>query len=186
MKHDLEGCRELILVINSILKWEKKFFPGLIFGFSTILFLVLWYLDLSTMTMVSLILLIASVVDIGFPVVSKFVFKPENWTGENEKQFEHVCGEICVAKLAISNGLSCVFASKEEKSPVCVIITIAVLILLAYIGAVIDNLLLSYLGFLFIMFYPGLLHHGIVNMVKEKVFSCVSSKIQSIKQKKCE
>lgn len=118
MKHDLEGCRELILHLNSVLKWEKKFFPGLIFGFSTILFLVLWYLDLSTMTMAALILLFASVVDIGFPVLSKFVFKPENWTGEHEKQFESVCGEVCVAKLAICNGLSYLFASKETKSPV--------------------------------------------------------------------
>lgn len=118
MKHDLEGCRELILHLNSVLKWEKKFYPGLIFGFSTILFLVLWYLDLSTMTMAALVLLIASVLDIGFPVLSKFIFKPENWTGEHEKQFEGVCGEVCVAKLAICNGLSFVFASKEAKSPV--------------------------------------------------------------------
>ncbi|KAG4075668.1 hypothetical protein HA402_003493 [Bradysia odoriphaga] len=185
MKHDLEGNREIVLHLNSILKWEKKFFPGLIFGFSTILFLVLWYLDLSTMTMATLMLLIMSVVDVGFPVVSKFIFKPENWTGEHEKQFENVCGEICVAQLAICNALSYVFA-KEAKSPVSSIITIVVLIALAYIGAVVDNLLLSYLGFLAIMFYPGLLHHGIVNMVKEKVFACVSSKIQSIKQKKGE
>lgn len=118
MKHDLEGCRELILHLNSVLKWEKKFYPGLIFGFSTILFLVLWYLDLSTMTMAALMLLIASVVDIGFPVLSKFIFKPENWTGEHEKQFEAVCGEVCVAKLAICNGIGFAFASKEAKSPV--------------------------------------------------------------------
>ncbi|KAJ6640154.1 ADP-ribosylation factor-like protein 6-interacting protein 1, partial [Pseudolycoriella hygida] len=168
MKHDLEGCRELILHLNSVLKWEKKFYPGLIFGFSTILFLVLWYLDLSTMTMGALILLCASVLDIALPVVSKFIFKPENWTGDNENQFESVCEEVCVAKLAICNGLSHVFASKETKSSVSSIVTVCVLIVLAYIGAVIDNLLLSYLGFLILMLYPGLLHHGIVNMVKEK------------------
>lgn len=70
------------------------------------------------MTMAALLLLLASVADIGFPVLSKFVFKPENWTGEQEKQFESVCGEVCVAKLAICNGLTYVFASKEAKSPV--------------------------------------------------------------------
>lgn len=119
MKHDLEGCRELILHLNSILKWEKKYFPGLIFGFTTVLFLVLWYLDLSTMTMAALMLLLfASVGDIGFPVLSKFIFKPENWTGDNEKQFESVCGEICIAKVAICNVWNYVFASKEAKSPV--------------------------------------------------------------------
>lgn len=186
MKHDLEGNREIVLHLNSILKWEKKFFPGLIFGFSTILFLVLWYLDLSTMTMAALIALIASVVDVGLPVLSGFVFKPENWTGEHEKQFESICGEICVAKLAICNALSYLFASKEVKSPISSIVTIVVLVALAYIGAVVDNLLLSYLGFLVIMFYPGLLHHGIVHTVKDKIFACVSSKIQSIKQKKGE
>lgn len=186
MKHDLEGNREIVLHLNSILKWEKKFFPGLIFAFSTILFMVLWYLDLSTMTMAALIALIASVVDVSLPVLSKFIFKSENWTGEHEKQFENICGEICVAKLAICNALSYVFASKETKSPISSIITIVLMIALAYIGAVIDNLLLSYLGFLVIMFYPGLLHHGIVNMVKEKIYTCVSSKIQSIKQKKNE
>lgn len=118
MKHDLEGNRELILHLNSILKWEKKFFPGLIFGFSTILFLVLWYLDLSLLTLVALIFLIASIGDVGFPVLSKFIFKPENWSGELEKQFEGVCGEICIAKIAICDAWSYVFASKEVKSPV--------------------------------------------------------------------
>lgn len=70
------------------------------------------------MTMAALMLLLASVADIGFPVLSKFVFKPDNWTGEQEKQFESVCGEVCVAKLAICNGFTYVFASKEAKSPV--------------------------------------------------------------------
>lgn len=116
LKHDLEGFREIILVLSSVLKWEKKFYPGVIFGAITFLFLVLWYLSLSILTLVSLIGLIAIIIDYGFPIVSKVVFKPENWTGAQEKQYEEVCTELSTIKVKLCSFTKYLCVPKEEKT----------------------------------------------------------------------
>lgn len=116
MKHDLEGFREIILVLSSVLKWEKKFYPGVIFGAISFLFLILWYLNLSLLTLVSIIGLIAIIIDYGFPIVSKVVFKPENWTLVQEKTYEDVCTELSTIKIKVCSLTKYLCVPKEEKT----------------------------------------------------------------------
>lgn len=117
IKYDLEGWREIILLINSVLKWERQYYPGVIFGITTFLFLLIWYLDFSILTLLSIIALIYTLTDYMMPMLAKIVFKPNAWTGVQEKQYEEICTEICVAKTKISNLYSNVFGSNEDKSP---------------------------------------------------------------------
>lgn len=116
MKHDLEGFREFILLINSILKWDKKYYPGIIFGLNSALFALLWYLDLSVLSLIAIILLALTVVDYVFPIISKIIFKAENWNGAQEKKFEEVCQEIVGIRSKAVAGYNSVFATKDEKS----------------------------------------------------------------------
>lgn len=116
MKHDLEDWREAILLLNCILKWEKKFYAGIIFGATSFLFLMIWYMDMSILTQLSLFALIGVVLDYAYPIASKFIFKPENWTGAKEKLFEEVCHEICSIWLCICSIYQFSFVAKEEKS----------------------------------------------------------------------
>jgi hypothetical protein len=104
------------LLLNSLLKWDVKFFPAVIFGLVTVGFLLLCYLQLSMLTLVSLFFLGCSLFDYGYPIVAKFVFKPENWNAEQEKAFEGVVYEIFSIKHSLLKCLNCLFASKSEKS----------------------------------------------------------------------
>lgn len=52
-------------------------------------------------------------------------------------------------------------------------------IILAYIGSVIDNLLLSYLAILSIALFPGLNRHGVVKLAVEKALD----QVKHIKEK---
>lgn len=47
--------------------------------------------------------------------------------------------------------------------------TCVTLLILAYIGAVVDNLFLTYVAVLAAGLYPGLLKHGIIKTIKDKV-----------------
>lgn len=114
MKHGLEESREIILLLNSVLKWEKSFYPGITFGVISLAFLILWSLDLSLLTLVSLIALIGSVLDYVFPIISKAVFKPENWTGVKEKSFEDACNEILNIKSKACGLLKYLFTNEEK------------------------------------------------------------------------
>lgn len=116
LKHDLESWREVILHTNSLLKWDKKFYPGIIFAVISIFYLLLWYLDLSTLTLISLSLLVVTIIDYVFPLVSRIVFKTENWTGTQENKFEEICQELCATKIKLCSFYNYIFTAKEEKS----------------------------------------------------------------------
>jgi hypothetical protein len=39
LKRELEGWREVILPLNSVLLWEKNWYPGMLVGITTVFFL---------------------------------------------------------------------------------------------------------------------------------------------------
>lgn len=112
----MEVYRELLLILNSVLKWEQSFFPGIIGGVITLLFIVLWYLDFSTLTLIALITIFVTVLDYGYPLVSKFIFKAENWSGSQEKLYEQVIQDIVDVKLSVCGAVSSFFSSRSERS----------------------------------------------------------------------
>jgi len=173
LKHDLEEYRELILLLSSVLKWEKKFYPGIIFGAITFLFIVLWYLNLSLLTLVSVIGLATILIDYGYPIVSKVVFKPENWTGAQEKEFEEVVNGLLSVKLKVCSFTKYASVPKEEKTIVYYLGAAGGFIVAAYIGSVIDNLLLTYLAILSVALFPGLSRHGVGKIVIAKILEQV-------------
>lgn len=116
VKHDLEVYRELLLILNSVLKWEQSFFPGIIGGVLTLLFIVLWWLDFSTLTLIALVTIFVTVLDYGYPLVSKFIFKAENWSGSQEKLYEQVIQDIVDVKLSFCGAVSSLFSSRSERS----------------------------------------------------------------------
>lgn len=183
LKHDLEAWRELIVLTNSFLKWEKKFYPGVIFGVISLVFLILWYLDLSTLTLVSLIALCGAVFDYGYGILAHFLFHAENWTGSKENQFEEACNEICATKIKLCSWYTFLFTAKEKKSTMFLIVVSTVLLSLAWIGSVIDNLFLTYITVMFLAMYPGLNRHGFIGTIKNQFGSLISSKINQIKEK---
>lgn len=112
----MEQSRELILLLSSVLKWEKKFYPGVIFGAITLLYLTLYYLNLSLLTLIGIIGVFAVIIDYGYPMVSKMLFNPENWTGTQEKAFEEVINEIVAIKLKVCGITKYACVPKEEKT----------------------------------------------------------------------
>lgn len=116
MKHNLEDWREAILLVNSILKWDKQMYTGIIGGVVTFTFLMIWWMDLSYLSLVALVLLIVVILDYAYPIVSKFVFSADQWTGAHEKRYEAVCQDLCTIRQSVCGLWQHMFVSKEEKS----------------------------------------------------------------------
>lgn len=116
MKHDLEVYRELLLVLNGVLKWEQQWYPGVIGGVITFLYILIWMLDFSALTLVAVVALLVTVIDYGYPLVSKFIFKPEQWSGAQEKLYEEVIESIVGVKLCLKKSVSSFFSSRSERS----------------------------------------------------------------------
>ncbi|KAL7029739.1 hypothetical protein ACKWTF_006338 [Chironomus riparius] len=184
VKHDLEQWREVLLILNGILKWDQSFFPGVIFGVITFLFIILWWLDLSTLTLIAFITMLITVLDYGYPLVSKFIFKPENWSGTQEKLYENVIQEIVDVKLCIEGSISSFFNSRSERSTFYLITVTAGSIFLAYIGSTFNNLFLLYLVVLVFAMYPGLKEKGIVKLVLDQIKAVVGPYLKKIRPDK--
>uniref|UniRef100_A0A1B0GJ34 Putative conserved plasma membrane protein n=1 Tax=Lutzomyia longipalpis TaxID=7200 RepID=A0A1B0GJ34_LUTLO len=159
LKHDLEDWREIILHASRILTWEKPFYPAVIFAAVTLQFLLLWYLDFSELTLFALTLLWFNLLDYVYPIVGKLLFKPDKWTGVQEKEFEGIC---CICGI-----FHTIIAAKEKKSTLFVVVVSGILLFLAWIGSTIDNLLLSYLATLLTVYYPGLCKIGVIAKIKD-------------------
>ncbi|XP_055682789.1 ADP-ribosylation factor-like protein 6-interacting protein 1 [Lutzomyia longipalpis] len=167
LKHDLEDWREIILHASRILTWEKPFYPAVIFAAVTLQFLLLWYLDFSELTLFALTLLWFNLLDYVYPIVGKLLFKPDKWTGVQEKEFEGICVAIFNAKQCICGIFHTIIAAKEKKSTLFVVVVSGILLFLAWIGSTIDNLLLSYLATLLTVYYPGLCKIGVIAKIKD-------------------
>lgn len=93
-----------------------RFYPGVIVGVLSFIFLLLWWLDLSTLTLIALLTIDFTIVDFVYPLVSKFIFKAENWSGTQEKQYELVIQDIVDLKLSACGAISSFFSSRSERS----------------------------------------------------------------------
>ncbi|KAI8045543.1 ADP-ribosylation factor-like protein 6-interacting protein 1 [Drosophila gunungcola] len=181
LKHDLEPFRTAIVGAYGVLTWEKQYYAGVVFGAISVLYLVLWYLDLSLITLLSLLGLLGLILAYVFPTVSRLIFGSGNWDGDQEAKFEDVCGQLCTVKGSLV--LSYEYLFKERKSTVFVIIISLGFLALAWIGAIFNNLLLMYLTTLLIAMWPGLQDKDVFKGITQKVSKIVNDKIQCGKRK---
>lgn len=113
LKHDLEPFRNAIVGAYGVLTWEKQYYAGVVFGAISILYLLLWYLDLSFITLFSLLALLSFFMDFVIPVLSRLVSSGGKWDGEQEAKFEEVCGQLYSIKSGIADWYDYLF--KERK-----------------------------------------------------------------------
>ncbi|XP_033165045.1 ARL-6-interacting protein 1 homolog [Drosophila mauritiana] len=181
LKHDLEPFRTAIVGAYGVLTWEKQYYAGVVFGVISVLYLVLWYLDLSLITLLSLFGVISILLNYAFPKVSRLIFGGVNWDGDQEAKFEDVCGQVCAVKSSVVVWYEYLF--NERKSTVFVIVMSLGLLAMAWIGAIINNLLLMYLATLLIVMWPGLQNKDIFKAVTQRASKIINEKIQCDKRK---
>lgn len=75
----------------------------------------IWLLDVSILTSLSILGIIACIIDFAVPVISGNVFNPDNWTGIKERQFELICAEIVESRQMILDSCDMLGIWKESR-----------------------------------------------------------------------
>lgn len=198
----MEPWRNLIVHLDSVLSWEKNYYPAIITATISGFYLLLWALDMSTVTTLALVGLFSLALDYVYPSVSRFLFSPDNWNGNQEEQFERVCTQLCYLKAVLTGWYEYLFSAKERKSTLVsgkmrptffeitnclyfqfVTIMSITLLTLAWIGTVINNLLLMYLITMVMCLYPGMQQKNLLYKVKDYFGCAVNSKFQKLREK---
>lgn len=158
---NLEGWRAALIRINSILQWEKPYHPVLLLAPTTLIFLLIWCFEPSLLTAVALLGMSFSLIDFLVPLLSSF-YAPETWTGIEEQQFEQICERIMHVKDHFVNARDVMISLKDEKPKVFFAVTMGLMSFLAWLGSLINNLVLTYLLANFLLILPGLRRHQII------------------------
>ncbi|ESP04041.1 hypothetical protein LOTGIDRAFT_203419 [Lottia gigantea] len=162
IKRDLEGWREALIPLNSLLEWEKPYYPAIIVGTTTFLFLLVWYIQPSVLTTLSLLGLLISAIDLLIPMVGPKLFATDSWTVFHEQQFQQICERIINARNHFIDFKNTMCQLKAEKPKVYFFVVMGILVIQAWIGSLVNNLLLTYLLVNLVFLLPGLRRHDIV------------------------
>jgi hypothetical protein len=150
---------------------------------STVLFMFLWLLDPSILTVVSVFGLCVTVSDYVIPSVASSFFKPEKWTARREKEFEELCTNIVLYKARLELTWSRYYKLKTTNRKLYFILTICGLSVLAWIGCTFNNLFLAYVLVTFLVLLPGMEHNGIISKCSEYVHNFLAEFLRQAKSK---
>jgi len=172
-KRKLENWREILIHLNSVLTWEKPYFPGIIAGIVSVTFIILWYFDPSVLTTLSIFGIIGCILDYVVPMLSSSVFDSSKWTGARERKYEEICYDLVTLFIQAKSMYESARQIRETKPYLYFVGVIGSLILTAWIGNVIDNMFLTYLIVMFICLLPGIKSHAIVQQNISKVMAMI-------------
>uniref|UniRef100_A0AAY5EDF7 RETREG1-3/ARL6IP-like N-terminal reticulon-homology domain-containing protein n=1 Tax=Electrophorus electricus TaxID=8005 RepID=A0AAY5EDF7_ELEEL len=185
LEEQLQGWGEVILAGDQFLRWEKPWFPGALMGITTVVFLLVYYLDPSVLTGLSCTVMILCLADYLVPTLAPRIFGSNKWTTEQQQRFHQICGSLVKTQRRVIGWWRRLFALKEEKPKMYVLSVISSLVVVAWIGQQVHNLFLTYLIVSFLLLLPGLSQHGIINkycgMAKREI-----NKLLKQKEKKSE
>jgi hypothetical protein len=183
LKHGLENWKEIALQGKKVFIWERQWHPTALVGGSTVLFMFLWLLDPSILTVVSVFGLCVTVSDYVIPSVASSFFKPEKWTARREKEFEELCTNIVLYKARLELTWSRYYKLKTTNRKLYFILTICGLSVLAWIGCTFNNLFLAYVLVTFLVLLPGMEHNGIISKCSEYVHNFLAEFLRQAKSK---
>jgi len=161
VKDKLRDYSKIILPLNKVLEWEQTYYPAAVVGGITILFSIVWYTEPSVLTIFSVIGLLTCLADFVLPFVIGYFFGSGEFTSEQEKQYENICQRLLNAKGHVAHIQNYLIGLKNNNPKAYLLVMMGVFAVLAWIGSLIDNLLLTYLLVVFLTLLPGLRKHHI-------------------------
>jgi len=179
LKEEWQNYRVLFIPLDKVFEWNPPHFPAITIGILTFLFALVWYLEPSALTTLSLLLLVVGCVEVSLPVLSNHFYSiPDNWNAELEAHHERACVRLSHAKRHMNNAWSSLMHLKKDKPSLYLLTILAALLVGAWIGSLMDNLLLVYLIVLVATLVPGLRKHGILQKITAHIPLLNKKKIQ--------
>ncbi|XP_017891469.1 ADP-ribosylation factor-like protein 6-interacting protein 1 [Ceratina calcarata] len=173
LKRKIECWRELILSLNSILLWEQSWYPALILGITTTIFLLIWTLEPTVLTIISVSLLVLALIDYIVPPITSFLSPANNWTGQKEKELDEICQNLSALILQLQSLWKLMLQTRKDRPNFYCAGIIICLMLCIWIGNTVNNLLLFYIAVNAILLMPGLRHKkrpmAVINYVRDFV-----------------
>lgn len=160
LKYQLEGWREVLVPVHSVLTWQRPYYPLVVWAFVSLVFGIFYLLNPSVLTSFALIGIVIMLADYLMPHVQAKLYDPNKWTGAKERKFEDVCYGIACAEESVNSFVASMKEMKRTKPSMYFMTVVVGLLLLAWVGSLIASLWLTYLIVSTLVMIPGLVHRG--------------------------
>jgi len=175
VKEGLGGWREVGIQVFSVVTWEQDWHPALTAGTVTTLYLAVYYFSPSLLTLVSLLGLLATLLDYSVPLLTSKLAPA--WTAEKEARLEKLARFLLGVSACISTMVTTCRQYKLSAPLYHFAGSCLLLAGTAYLGTILSGMFLAYSTTMLIVMLPGLHKRGLlakycsslVNMVEEKV-----------------
>uniref|UniRef100_A0A8C7SRM7 ADP-ribosylation factor-like 6 interacting protein 1 n=4 Tax=Oncorhynchus TaxID=8016 RepID=A0A8C7SRM7_ONCMY len=163
LEEQLQGWGEVILAGDQVLRWKKPWFPGALMAATTLVFMMIYYLDPSVLTGLSCTVMLLCLSDYLVPTLAPRIFGSNKWSSEQQQRFHEICGNLVKTQRRILGWWKRLFSLKEEKPKMYFASVISSLVTVAWMGQQVHNLFLTYLIVSFLLLLPGLNQHGVIS-----------------------
>jgi len=182
LKKSLTPYKQIIPNLHAFFVWKKQFYPPLIFAYITFIYILIWLVDLSVLSTVSIAGVIVTAADFFLPGIISSFCDSSKWSEKDDEQFDHVCTELAAVLSKVNSCYSSWSEMRQSKSKIYYISLFSALLTLAWIGNTFNNLFLAYVLTLSVAMLPGLKHHNILKQGFEKAFTLIKQTINKDKK----
>lgn len=134
---------------------------------------LLWLVDTSVLSKICIIFILLLICDFMLPIINTLV-TPKEWyffryifleifvsniffrSSENEMKFQNFCKQYAVLWYKVSSTYKAYLHMKKTNTKIFYASLLTLLLIVAWIGSIVHNLLLTYLITLVIILYPGI------------------------------
>lgn len=174
----LEDWKEILVQVKRVVDWEEPFHPAVLFGVVSLLFLVLWVVEPTFLSFVSLFFLILTLADYALPYVVPRLFPADAWNEDLQDCYNTICASVVGFKYETRSFFFRLQQAKAERPGLYLALTSIALLFLAWIGSCLGDFTLLYLLAVGLALYPGAVKNPAiaahVNGVVEKVKGLLS------------
>jgi len=180
LKEELADWKPVVLSVSRLVLWETPVEAAVLAAVPTLFFALVYYLDASFLTILSIVGLIIMAADIGLPyVVSHLGMAPKD--EDADILFERFCDRVVTFRVNFRCCFNSLQKFRTEKPPVFYIIVGLLLVSIAWIGCCINNVFLAYLTTMVVLIYPGISKHRMLQAAMSKAMELVKMAIAKVK-----
>merc|ERR1712083_743741 len=165
LKKELEEYKHILAPLNNVMDWEQPHHPLIITSVVTALFSLVWYLQPSVITTFSLVGVVLCSVDFVVPTLSGYLFKGAEWSIDQECGFTDLCCRLQSVRAWVHHWTDVLATIKNQKPKMFLLGMMGTLTVVAWVGSLMHNLLLTYIFVISLVTYPGMAKHGLFSKV---------------------
>ncbi|RNA12829.1 ADP-ribosylation factor 6-interacting 1 [Brachionus plicatilis] len=169
LKTKLDSWKYVLLPVNNLLEWEHKYAPILIISFNLLVFGLIWFYNPSILTIVAIIGLVTLLIETAIPFLVSYFVKSNEWNLKSEAKYTRICERLSNFQSHLINFKTKLENTRKERQPLYFLILFFFFVFCAYVGQMVDNLLLTFLAVMFMTLTPGARRHRLVPRTFNKI-----------------